>query len=100
MDWPKEDDTDREIVEAVAGSGDVKAMMFLVQNGYEMKGRRVFQLPAEMAAEEGHLPMLRYIHENGGELTAGAFMNTVYQDVPHLTCLQFLIANGCPWFEG
>ena len=100
MDWPKEDDTDREMIEAVAGSGDVKAMMFLVQNGFEMKGRRVFQLPAEIAADFGHLSMLQYVHENGGELTAQAFSNTQYHDPPHLTCLRFLIANGCPWFDG
>ena len=59
MDWPKNDDTIPNMVESIAANGNVEVMKVLLQNGFELNGRRAWQLPAENAAEYGHLSMLQ-----------------------------------------
>jgi hypothetical protein len=95
MDWPKNDDTIPNMVESIAANGNVEGMKLLLGSGFELNGRRVFQLPAELAAEYGHLSMLQYIHENGGELTISAFF-----EAKTLACSRFLVESGCPLFDG
>ena len=110
MDWPKGANTIGSVIEGVASSGNVEAMILLQQHGFALDGHRNYnndlQFPSVAAAEEGHLPMLQYIHQNGGELTAEAFSNiyNVTADSPRyddkLACVEFLLKNGCPVFDG
>ena len=95
MDWPKNDDTIPNVVENIAANGNVEGMKLLLGSGFELNGRRVSQLPAELAAQYGHLSMLQYIHENGGELTISAFL-----EAKTLACSRFLVESGCPLFDG
>ena len=95
MDWPKNDDTIPNMVESIAANGNVEVMKVLLQNGFELNGRRAWQLPAENAAEYGHLSMLQYIHcDLGGELTISAFF-----EAKTLACSRFLVESGCPLFD-
>ena len=110
MDWPKGAYTINDVIGGVASSGNVEAMILLQQHGFALDGHRNYnndlQFPSVAAAEEGHLPMLQYIHQNGGELTAEAFSNiyNVTADSPRyddkLACVEFLLKNGCPVFDG
>jgi hypothetical protein len=110
VDWPKGANTIGSVIEGVASSGNVEAMILLQQHGFAFDGHRdysnEFRFPSVAAAEEGHLPMLQYIHQNGGELTVGAYSNiyNVTADSPRyddkLACLEFLLKNGCPVFDG
>jgi hypothetical protein len=110
VDWPKGADTINDVITGVASSGNVEAMMLLQQHGFALDGHRNYnnelQFPSKAAAEAGELPMLQYIHENGGELTAEAFSNidNVTADSPRyddkLACLEFLLKNECPLFDG
>ena len=95
MDWPKNDDTIPNMVESIAANGNVEGMKLLLGSGFELNGRRVFQLPAELAAEYGHLSMLQYIHDLGGELTISAFF-----EAKTLAFSRFLVESGCPLFDG
>src|SRR5690606_2355299 len=47
------------------------------------------------AAENGHLEMLQYLHENGCPWDREAFSNAVKNG--HLQVVQYLHENGCPW---
>ena len=110
MDWPKGAYTIGSVIEGVASSGNVEAMILLQQNGFALDGHRNYnnqlQFPSVAAAEMGHLPMLQYIYENGGELTAEASsnMHRVTASSPQydgkLACLEFLLQNRCPLFDG
>ena len=109
MDWPKGAYTINDVIGGVASSGNVEAMILLQQHGFALDGHRNYnnelQFPSVAAAASGHLPMLQYIHQNGGELSAEAFSNnggelTAAASSPQFSCLEFLLKNGCPVFDG
>ena len=110
VDWPKGAYTIGSVIEGVASSGNVEAMILLQQNGFALDGHRNYnnqlQFPSAAAAEMGHLPMLQYIYENGGTLTAEASsnMHRVTASSPQydgkLACMEFLLQNRCPLFDG
>ena len=49
------------------------------------------------AAETGHLPALKYLHENGCPWDRNTYWYAA--DRKHWDCLQYLVDNKCPRWE-
>jgi uncharacterized protein YabN with tetrapyrrole methylase and pyrophosphatase domain len=49
------------------------------------------------AAENGHLNILKYLHENGCPWNKWTYIKATRHG--HLNVLKYLHENGCPWDE-
>jgi hypothetical protein len=87
-------------IDSAAMQGNLAMVKYCVDNGCPMDER-----VCEVAASEGHLDVLKYVHENAQSLGFGdccpsnemtchfAHLNN------HVDCLNYLIEQKCPGFE-
>ena len=65
-------------------------LQWAVKNGYTLDDRS-----CTLAAMNGHLEVLKYLHEKGCEWNEYACTNAAMNG--HLEVLKYLHENKCPW---
>ncbi|GFH52444.1 ankyrin repeat domain-containing protein [Chaetoceros tenuissimus] len=79
------------VLEAAVGHGHLNVFVYLMKK----INCRYSSTFCKLAAREGHLDCLRYLHENGCEWDSHSCRTAAGNG--HLHCLRYLHENGCEW---
>jgi hypothetical protein len=91
IEYFKKENININIYSQAAKIGNLQLLRFLHENGCSSWGK----FTCEIAAENGHLGCLEYVHKNGSPWDNWTcFYAAKYN---HIECLKYAHENGCDW---
>jgi hypothetical protein len=90
----------RCVYDRLIGYNRLECLKFVVEkdieNGYAPGLDFLRKCGCNLACQDGHLRILKYLHENGiGELRELSY--ACCEDRDNIDCFRYLHENGCPW---